>query len=570
MRKFITLFALCGLISGQAHAKVFHIASKSYGCAQKAGTSLYKNSPYQILGKTNGGEYYNTNANITCLPSGGINATGTNWCNTTVFRSNDVINAKYCLRTNPNKEDNTHCVNQDKLAGGNEGYVINKACVYASCQKGYIKASDTKCLKVEDIAKCKESNIKYTSSVKGEWKQTGQNVGAYCFKESNITELATDNQTNICLAGKHAVRDMNDPTGYFFCDANGKWKKENYSHCVGITDECTSGSDGCVAQLLDNSTKEVKTNTNGTGQTWIRDTGSTVCVKWVCDQATHVKSDNKCITKEQNQKNIANKKKAVQTAKEKQNMCENSGGKWSKNKCTCSAPNTTLDTDECACKPEHIWNNNSDKSQGCKPTDKEAYKKACNAATAGTTTWNDAISTCVCTNTDQTFDMTTGACKDNADFAACQPLVLRGIASWNSGAKQCVCNQAGYIVQDNDCIESDATRQERERQEQEEANRVKQEKLSISRPKISEAHNNLKTIQASLKTSVWKDEEGKFNTTRLTYDAAAGVVLGTIGGVVTSNTIQKKQVENGFEDIKCSINGHIVADWGDEFSVSFQ
>jgi hypothetical protein len=166
--------------------------------------------------------------------------------------------------------------------------------------------------------------------------------------------------------------------------------------------------------------------------------------------------------------------------------------------------------------------------------------------------------------------MTTGACKDNADFAACQPLVLRGIASWNSGAKQCVCNQAGYIVQDNDCIESDATRQERERQEQEEANRIKQEKLSISRPKISEAHNNLKTIQASLKTSVWKDEEGKFNTTRLTYDAAAGVVLGTIGGVVTSNTIQKKQVENGFEDIKCSINGHIVADWGDEFSVSFQ
>lgn len=71
-------------------------------------------------------------------------------------------------------------------------------------------------------------------------------------------------------------------------------------------------------------------------------------------------------------------------------------------------------------------------------------------------------------------------------------------------------------------------------------------------------------------SSVWKNDEGKFNTARLASDSIAGVVLGTVGGVITSNIIKKNQIENGFEDLKCTIGGQTVATFGDEFSVGIR
>ncbi len=78
------------------------------------------------------------------------------------------------------------------------------------------------------------------------------------------------------------------------------------------------------------------------------------------------------------------------------------------------------------------------------------------------------------------------------------------------------------------------------------------------------------SIKASFDVTVWKDAEGKFNTSRLISDSVAGVVLGTTGGLVTSSVVKKKQVENGFEDIKCTVGGQVVADWGDDFNVGIQ
>lgn len=96
------------------------------------------------------------------------------------------------------------------------------------------------------------------------------------------------------------------------------------------------------------------------------------------------------------------------------------------------------------------------------------------------------------------------------------------------------------------------------------------EKLKKSRIKISDSHGALRGMLKSFKVSVWKDEEGKFNTARLASDSIAAVVLGTTGALVTSHVVKKNQVENGFEDIKCTIGGQTVADWGDEFRVGIQ
>ena len=78
------------------------------------------------------------------------------------------------------------------------------------------------------------------------------------------------------------------------------------------------------------------------------------------------------------------------------------------------------------------------------------------------------------------------------------------------------------------------------------------------------------TERAESERSVWKTSEGKFNTTRLASDITAGVVLGTVGGVVTGVIIKKNQVKKGFEALHCTVGGQKVAEWGDEFSVGLQ
>ena len=75
---------------------------------------------------------------------------------------------------------------------------------------------------------------------------------------------------------------------------------------------------------------------------------------------------------------------------------------------------------------------------------------------------------------------------------------------------------------------------------------------------------------AKMNVSVWKNADGKFNTARLASDATAGVVLGTVGGIVSANVIKKKQVEKGFDALNCSVGGQKVADWGDEFTVGLR
>ena len=91
-----------------------------------------------------------------------------------------------------------------------------------------------------------------------------------------------------------------------------------------------------------------------------------------------------------------------------------------------------------------------------------------------------------------------------------------------------------------------------------------------SRSAITAASGVLDAIVGGMKVSVWKDKDGKFNTARLASDSIAAVVLGTAGGLITSSVMKKHQVEDGFEDLKCTIGGQPVAGWGDEFTVGIQ
>ena len=88
--------------------------------------------------------------------------------------------------------------------------------------------------------------------------------------------------------------------------------------------------------------------------------------------------------------------------------------------------------------------------------------------------------------------------------------------------------------------------------------------------RIDQAVATLNTIRDGLRVNKWRNEEGKFNTSRLLSDSIAGVVLGTAGGLITSSVVRKSQVSDGFEDMQCTIGGQVVAGWGDQFRVGIQ
>ena len=105
--------------------------------------------------------------------------------------------------------------------------------------------------------------------------------------------------------------------------------------------------------------------------------------------------------------------------------------------------------------------------------------------------------------------------------------------------------------------------------DQENAAELNQRQTS-SRRNIERAMSDIDSIRSTLDQSKWKNADGGFNTSRLLSDSIAGVVLGTASGLIVSHVVKKNQVENGFEDIQCTVGGQVVANWGDEFQVGIQ
>ena len=143
-----------------------------------------------------------------------------------------------------------------------------------------------------------------------------------------------------------------------------------------------------------------------------------------------------------------------------------------------------------------------------------------------------------------------GRCKCNDDNArlvdgACNCKHIDG-AEFKNG--ECVCKNKDKEISGGKCVWNAAH-------------------LAKLKAEIDSKYSKVKELTDSFKKNVWRDAEGNFNTARLASDSIAGVVLGTVGGVVTAHVVKKAQLKQGFEDIQCHIGGQSVAGYGDGFVV---
>ncbi len=138
-------------------------------------------------------------------------------------------------------------------------------------------------------------------------------------------------------------------------------------------------------------------------------------------------------------------------------------------------------------------------------------------------------------------------CSDPNMDANCE--CSRVVDTVERGGK-CVCNDSNKEIKNGKCEFSEAY-------------------LDKLRQDITDKYSKIKSLSSTFEVSKWKNEDGKFNTARLASDSIAGVVLGTVGGVVTAHVVKKNQLKKGFEDLQCHIGGQPVADYGDEFTVGW-
>ena len=223
------------------------------------------------------------------------------------------------------------------------------------------------------------------------------------------------------------------------------------------------------------------------------------------------------------------------------NKCVKSGGTWSGGRCKCdAAKNLRLDNGECVCTDSN-YKRDGDR---CVLTDPAQLKRDCEAAASTGAYWDNGE--CKCENPQH--EWRNKKCQLKADIAECNKITG---AHWVNN--ECKCTNANMEINDEQtkCVLS--------------ATFTATQTVNSVYSQLTSIHNKFRDD-----VSVWKNEEGKFNTARLASDSIAGVVLGTAGGLITSSVVKKNQVEDGFEDIKCTIGGQNVAEWGDQFRVGIQ
>ncbi|MBE6457917.1 MAG: hypothetical protein E7011_03890 [Alphaproteobacteria bacterium] len=259
------------------------------------------------------------------------------------------------------------------------------------------------------------------------------------------------------------------------------------------------------------------------------------------------------VRKECEETEASKQRKRKEQQKSSQQRCVASGGVWHGDKggCKCDANNKNLVVKGLVCECKNGFERDNVTNE-CKITDLTARKNECKAASDSDAYWADGE--CKCRDIRKEF--VGGKCTEKADIQKCKNIAG---AEWSDSLGECVCKDSENM-EFNENKTACVVKEEAAKKDAAEALIVR----------VKEKHQELQKRQAGLKVTVWKDAKGNFNTARLVSDSVAGVVLGTAGGLITSSVVKKNQVENGFEDLKCTVGGQIVADWGDQFRVGIQ
>lgn len=286
-------------------------------------------------------------------------------------------------------------------------------------------------------------------------------------------------------------------------------------------------------------------------------------IGYVSGDDTVLKAGNTaCVYIKCNSGYMPNAAKTECIADNREQRCVDSGGTWTGSACTCdSAKNLRVENNVCVCLDDVNYVRNGDR---CDLTDAAALQQKCTsqASIASGAYWDDVNKQCRCTN--QQYSWNGSVCAMNPAIQKC--LLITG-ANWNYTTGQCYCMEVGKTFNPEGTACVDATTSGGSASS---TTTVTTDQQAAARERIESTVSKLDDIASGLKLTVWRNEEGNFNTSRLLSDSIAGVVLGTAGGLITSNVVKKNQVENGFEDIQCTIGGQVVAGWGDEFRVGIQ
>ncbi len=272
----------------------------------------------------------------------------------------------------------------------------------------------------------------------------------------------------------------------------------------------------------------------------------------------------------------------------KKEACEsfdsrNSGAHWDSvyNDCICNGN-------------RQVWDKNT-----MKCTDADEYTK-CNDDSEAE--WDYKGGFCWCKDSNKVWF--NYKCRVRSEKRTCDEIIKKlpafyaGSIAWNASVQRCGCVAGkmaadgekivkpdnyyiGYIY-DYAYVDKDGTPQtkridatvcylnERSKYNQDSDRTANSPETAKTRGNIKTKYNALADISGKWGQSHWKTASGNFNGARLASDSVAGVVLGTVGGVITSNVIKKNQVRGGFEDINCMIGGQRVADYDDQFVVGIQ
>ncbi len=239
-------------------------------------------------------------------------------------------------------------------------------------------------------------------------------------------------------------------------------------------------------------------------------------------------------------------------------------------KCVCNDTNKTFSVDASGrgqCKggyigpippnppvhcPNNMYYNGNEGRCMCNAEYQDSEKERnniCECAIAGAQ--NNANGECECKDPNKVIKG--GACVYATDCPANMQRDANGVCKCTipdtyEDGNVCKCNKKGQEIINGKCSYGESY-------------------VSNLRANISAKYSSLSSSMGGFKKSVWKDEDGNFNTARLASDSIAGVVLGTAGGIITSKLVKKNQLKKGFEDINCVIGGQNVASYGDSFSV---